>query len=384
MESSLSKNSFSVLSIGTEVVSGQIINTNSALISKSCESYFFNSVLHISVPDDRASILKALKLCSESSNYIFITGGLGPTTDDFTREVASDFFKLPLIYHNASFEKIKKRCEEFKVELKENQKQQCYYPKGAEVYENHAGTANAFCVCYLEKKYFFLPGPPIEIQYVFKHSLNNILQKVSQENLEESVEKLFLFQTLGQTESVIATITEEFWKNKPIQLGYRVHFPYVEIKVWVKKNKLSEIQGEFIEFEKILKPFLLYQGEFNTYLKLCECLSKFPKIHVYDLSVSGAFIDKMSKILEINSSSLSKVFDRILFSLPENIDESKFFPQVVFQSQVEPFYFLFQYKEIKLKVNLDELNSRMNKKVFKRQQGLAIEKVFIKWLNFLA
>lgn len=81
------------------------------LLSQKCSENHFETCQHLCVPDDHTSILNGLEYCSQISNTIFITGGLGPTTDDFTRNSAALFFNKSLIFNEASYLKIKERCQ---------------------------------------------------------------------------------------------------------------------------------------------------------------------------------------------------------------------------------------------------------------------------------
>ncbi len=86
-----------ILAIGTEVTSGQIINKNAAWMSEKLNSYGMEVFHHLSVPDERELMINAMRFLT-GSNHLFITGGLGPTSDDFTREVVAEFAKKPLVF----------------------------------------------------------------------------------------------------------------------------------------------------------------------------------------------------------------------------------------------------------------------------------------------
>ena len=80
----------SVLGVGTELVDGQIVNKNAAWISEKLRALGLTTKLHLVIPDDRKLIFESLDYCGQYSDLIFVTGGLGPTSDDFTREVISE------------------------------------------------------------------------------------------------------------------------------------------------------------------------------------------------------------------------------------------------------------------------------------------------------
>ncbi|MGE0632426.1 MAG: molybdopterin-binding protein, partial [Pseudobdellovibrionaceae bacterium] len=117
-----------LISIGTEVVTGQIVNTNLTMLAMKLDSLGINSVFHLSLPDEKQQMEEGLSWISEQINFVFITGGLGPTSDDFTREVVTNWLGLPLIYDSPSWDWINKRLTERGARVREHQKQQCYFP----------------------------------------------------------------------------------------------------------------------------------------------------------------------------------------------------------------------------------------------------------------
>jgi molybdenum cofactor synthesis domain-containing protein len=152
-----------VLGIGTELVDGQIVNKNAAWISEKLKKIGLTTALHLVVPDDKKLILEALDFCAQYADLMFVTGGLGPTTDDFTREVISTWTNLELKFDEDSWQHIKDRLEPRGYVVKDIQRQQCFYPAGSVVLKNSEGTANAFYLEAKDKKIFVLPGPPREM-----------------------------------------------------------------------------------------------------------------------------------------------------------------------------------------------------------------------------
>src|ERR1035437_9389966 len=98
--------SATVLAVGTELTDGQTLNRNSQWISQRLTDLKFRVMIHETVPDDRALILEALARLSSKAGLLFITGGLGPTTDDFTREVISQWAGRELIWNESAWQEI--------------------------------------------------------------------------------------------------------------------------------------------------------------------------------------------------------------------------------------------------------------------------------------
>ena len=170
----------SVLAIGTELVSGQILNRNAQTISLHLLHRGISTESHLSVSDNKENILKALNYLENLSDLIFVTGGLGPTTDDFTRDVVAEWADKKMVYDEATWKYITDRLRSRGLNVHEHQKQQCYFPEGAKILTNSQGTAHGFsfecsrstCV----KKIIVLPGPPSEVAAIWKDHLDEWLK----------------------------------------------------------------------------------------------------------------------------------------------------------------------------------------------------------------
>jgi nicotinamide-nucleotide amidase len=226
----------SILAIGTELTTGQIINKNASDISEKLKKFGIEVTMHLTVPDDRRLIQESLHHISQHSDLLFITGGLGPTTDDFTREVVAAWAGLELCFDEGSWQHIHERLSARGFQVRAMQRQQCYFPKGSRILENTEGTAHAFQFEYhsknMSKEVFVLPGPPREIESVWKDHISKWLQQNTQ-SLNRLVTKAW--DTLGVGESDVAFKVEQALKERPtstaIDIGYRVHLPYVEVKL---------------------------------------------------------------------------------------------------------------------------------------------------------
>ena len=97
------QNKATILGVGTELTTGQIVNKNGSWISEKLIPYGVETAAHIVVPDSRELIFNALNYCAQNSDLIFVTGGLGPTSDDFTRELISEWSKTKLLFDETSW-----------------------------------------------------------------------------------------------------------------------------------------------------------------------------------------------------------------------------------------------------------------------------------------
>jgi nicotinamide-nucleotide amidase len=250
------------LAIGTEVVDGQITDRNSAWISDRCVSAGLEVIEHRAVADDRKMIAQALGELSERTDLLFVTGGLGPTSDDFTRDLISEVFMSPLEFHEASWKKIVKRFEDRGAVAKPIQRQQCFFPRGAAVLDNPVGTANAFSmpIVWKGRRVFVvvLPGPPAEIAAIWDAHL---AAKIEALVPSAQHEELHSWHTLGVGEGDIAEKVEEAIRGSGLRVGYRVHLPYVEVKVWSRGTDPNLDKLVLEKVEKALELWTTVRGK---------------------------------------------------------------------------------------------------------------------------
>lgn len=160
-----------LISVGTELLLGNIVNTNAAYLAEKCAdlglSCFYQSV----VGDNEERLAAVLKTALERSDIVILSGGLGPTEDDLTKEVSAKVMGRKLAMHEPS----RKRIEEYfisrNMELTENNWKQAMMPEGAIAVNNENGTAPGVIIEDREKKVVLLPGPPNEMIPMFEKSI---------------------------------------------------------------------------------------------------------------------------------------------------------------------------------------------------------------------
>jgi len=226
-----------VLAVGTELSTGQIVNSNAAWLSEQLTELGAESCWHLTVADDRPSILQALKQAALYADLILVTGGLGPTSDDFTREVIADWLGQVLEFDPTSWEQLEQRAQMLNFQLSASQKQQCYFPRGSRVLVNPAGTANAFIYQHHENLVVALPGPPSEIKAIWQAHLE---AELSPHLPGKAQQTLYRWQCMGLPEADLGEKVEEVVQGSGFQTGYRVHFPYIEVKLWVPTKQSGE------------------------------------------------------------------------------------------------------------------------------------------------
>lgn len=180
-----------LISVGTELLLGNIVNTNSAYLSKKCASLGLLQYFQSVVGDNRERLKETLRLALQNADIVILTGGLGPTQDDLTKETVAELFELPLVED----EHTRKRIEEYFThniykEIPDNNWKQALVPQGARVVDNHNGTAPGLIVEKNGKVAILLPGPPDEMLPMFEESIEPYLKSLQPEALYSKMVKL--------------------------------------------------------------------------------------------------------------------------------------------------------------------------------------------------
>ncbi|MFM6928528.1 MAG: competence/damage-inducible protein A [Bdellovibrio sp.] len=283
-----------VLGIGTELVDGQIVNKNAAWISEKLKKLGLTTTLHLVVPDEKKLILEALDFCEQHGDLMFITGGLGPTTDDFTREVISTWTNLDLKFDEDSWQHIKDRLEPRGYVVRDIQRQQCFYPTGSLVLKNSEGTANAFYLEAKSKKLFVLPGPPREIEAIWNSSIDSWLQK-NAAGLDPYITRHW--DTIGMGESDVATLVEEALAGVEVEKGYRVHLPYVEVKLSFFRSEENQMKVHVDKITEVLKHITITRDQQDVPLMLSRSLKNYDSVSVQDSTTGQFLINRLMPVM---------------------------------------------------------------------------------------
>lgn len=169
-----------ILCIGTEILLGNIVDTNSQVISLGLAELGIPVFRHTVVGDNPERLREALGLALSRSDIVVMTGGLGPTYDDLSKETVAAWFGLPLEAHEPSMQRLREFFVRFDCEMTENNIKQAMLPRGCVVLENKNGTAPGAIIEQDGKTAILMPGPPREMTPMFQKQVMPYLQKESQ------------------------------------------------------------------------------------------------------------------------------------------------------------------------------------------------------------
>ena len=160
-----------IITVGTEILLGDIVNTNSQFLAKELANLGVEVYYQGTVGDNEDRLLESLEESLHRSDMVITTGGLGPTKDDLTKETAAKLFNQELVFHEESWREIEAYFNKLGKVPTENNKKQAYFPKEAIVLKNNNGTAPGAILKKDNKTIIVLPGPPREMKPMFEESV---------------------------------------------------------------------------------------------------------------------------------------------------------------------------------------------------------------------
>lgn len=283
-----------ILAIGSELLAGQIANTNGAWLSQSLWDLGIRVVRHVTVDDIEQDIVNALDQLSKVAGVIIVTGGLGPTSDDLTRQAVATWASVKLVYDSPSWDHITKIFEGFQMPAPETNRQQCWFPDGSRILTNRAGTANGFAVERQGTTVIVLPGPPREVEAIWQdHAKEMLAARVPLEKRPI----LKMWRTIGKGESLLAEVVEPLVQGKGFEVAYRAHAPYVELKLRYPSVLRAQATSVSQALDKALEPWLFERDRENHAAALIEFVSKQKAIDIYDGATQGHLLELIGPYL---------------------------------------------------------------------------------------
>ena len=240
-----------IITIGDEILIGQIVDSNSAFISKELNKIGVSVYQITSIQDDKEHILKSLKEAGERSSVVIITGGLGPTKDDVTKHALCEFFDDKLVQNNSVLHHIEELFKKYiTTPISDLNREQAMVPSKATVLHNEFGTAPGIWIKKGETAYVSLPGVPYEMINLIKKS---VLPKIIEEyERPHIVHKTIL--TYGMGESAIAEKLEDWEDNLPsfIKFAYLPNIGSVRLRLSAKgEDKEALLRGIEEQVQKL-------------------------------------------------------------------------------------------------------------------------------------
>lgn len=235
-----------IVTIGDEILIGQITDTNSGYIAKELDKIGIQTHEMLSISDDRNHILQTFQKLQNQVDVVIITGGLGPTKDDITKKTICDYFQDTLIENQEVLQHVTQLIQQFfNRPLSQINKDQALVPSKCQVLFNKVGTAPGMWLKKENTVFISLPGVPYEMKYLIE---NEVLPKLIKEfNRPFIIHKTIL--TYGQGESLIADRIENWENSLPhfIKLAYLPSPGRVRLRLTARGNDKSILQNAIDE-----------------------------------------------------------------------------------------------------------------------------------------
>ena len=239
-----------IITIGTEILLGEIVDTNSAFLARHLRDLNVDVFRTSTVGDNIERIAEVIRETLTRTQIIITTGGLGPTVDDPTRDAIALAFGVETEFRPELWEQVVTRMQRFGRTPGENQKRQAYVPKGAIALENAVGTAPAFIVEQGDCCLISLPGVPREMEYLAEHKVFPYLRE--KYHLSGLI-KARILHVAGMGESIIDEYVAEFELLANPTVGLAAHYGMVDVRITAKADSAEQADEIIAGIEKTIR-----------------------------------------------------------------------------------------------------------------------------------
>ncbi len=290
-----------IICTGDEVLTGKIVNTNFSYISQKLEDVGLSVRWETTVGDDRESLLRALRLAGERADAVIVNGGLGPTVDDLSQEVAAQAAGVELVLNDEWLARMEEFFRRRSRVMPPNNRKQAMLPATAEVIDNPIGTACGFALDIGQARFFFTPGVPRELHRMLEEQI--IPRLLAKSGMQTAI-VLKRFHSYGLGESHVDALlrgVEELVPDGSVKLGFRAHYPQLETKLTVRgtdtedtRRKLAPVEREV---RKRLGNFILSEDDATLEgVVLAELASRQGSLSIVETFTSGAIAARLAHL----------------------------------------------------------------------------------------
>jgi nicotinamide-nucleotide amidase len=254
-----------IICTGDEVLTGKIVNTNFSYMAQKLEDVGLSVHWGTTVGDDRGSLLAAFQLAGSRADAVIVNGGLGPTVDDLSQEVAAQAAGVELVLHEEWLAKMESFFTRRMRTMPPNNVKQAMLPSTAEMIDNPVGTACGFALDIGRARFFFTPGVPRELRRMLEEQV--IPRILARAGAPTSIH-LKRFHSYGLGESHVdqlLTGVEALDPDGGVKLGFRAHYPQLETKLTVRGTDMDDVRRKLApvtaEVRKRLGNFIMAEDE---------------------------------------------------------------------------------------------------------------------------
>jgi nicotinamide-nucleotide amidase len=299
-----------IITIGTEILLGEIIDTNARYLARQLRDAGIDLYRKTSVGDNEQRIAQAIQQALERCEIVITTGGLGPTVDDPTREAVALAMGMETEFRPELWEQILARFQRFGRQPTENNKRQAYVPRGAIAVENPVGTAPSFIVERDDKSIIALPGVPSEMQYLMTHA---VLPYLRQHYHLTGIIKALVLHTVGVGESQIDDLIGDLETLRNPTVGLAAHSGQVDVRITAKADSAEKademIHPVELELRKLLGLWIYGVDEESLEEIALQAVHKRGwKLAAVEYGAGGGLINRLSTTAQKLDDELGGVF----------------------------------------------------------------------------
>jgi len=231
-----------IICTGDEVLTGKIVNSNFSYMSQRLEDVGLSVRWGTTVGDDRQTLLSAFLQASERADAVIVNGGLGPTVDDLSQEVAAQAAGVELVLNEAWLGRMEEFFRRRSRVMPPNNRKQAMLPTTAEILDNPIGTACGFALDIGKARFFFTPGVPRELRRMLEEQ---VIPRLLARSGLQTVISLKRFHSYGLGESHVDSLltgVEALVPDGSVKLGFRAHYPQLETKLTARGRDMDDIR----------------------------------------------------------------------------------------------------------------------------------------------
>lgn len=261
-----------IITIGDEILMGQILDTNSQYIARKLTAIGVEVIEQLSIPDKREEIYETVDYAMGQADLILVTGGLGPTKDDVTKKVLAEYFGVRLVFNPEAMEWLEELLRNRNLPMNENNKSQAYLPEKCRILHNFKGTASGMWFERGWKSLISMPGVPFEMEHLMDtYVIPDLKKKYPHLQLEYRMLKVY-----DIPESQLAHHLES-WENAlgdGLKLAYLPSPGLVKLRITAKGDAVKRLDGAYEELKQVLTGMRYTEGEDSLEKQVGEVLRK--------------------------------------------------------------------------------------------------------------
>src|ERR1700739_3164027 len=214
-----------IICTGDEVLTGKIVNTNFSYMTQKLEDFGLSVAWGTTVGDDREELLAAFQLSAGRADAVIVNGGLGPTVDDLSQEIAARAAGVELVLNEEWLQRMEDFFSRRNRVMSSNNRKQAMLPTTAEILDNPVGTACGFALDIGRARFFFPPGVPRELHRMLEEQ---IIPRLLARSGQQSAIYLKRFHSYGLGESPVDALLKgvaDLVPDGTVKLGFRAHYP---------------------------------------------------------------------------------------------------------------------------------------------------------------